>query len=260
VLDAAAGVALGEWWRRFEDPALDRLVERAVTANPDIRMQAARVEEARARLGLARAEQCRQSACRPRRRASASRPRRSASRASKVRPVTCTRSRACWVTSWTSGGAWPASARRPRPSCRATCFALEAVRLGVIADVAVVYFNLRSAERQLQITTQTIAAREEGVRIERLRFEAGQIDELNYRQAESELAGARAELPGRIEEISRLQSALGLLIGLEPAELLGVIELGDGSWTIWRCRRGSPPSCLRRCWCAGRTCARQRPN
>jgi outer membrane protein, multidrug efflux system len=228
VLDTASGVALGDWWRRFEDPALDRLVERAVTANLDIRLQVARVEEARARLGLARAEQLptvsvQAEATRQRQPAAAfglegfeSPPRNLYSIAGVL---------GYELDIW---GRLAREREAAEAQLQGNLFALEAVRLGVIADVAVVYFNLRSAERQLQITTQTIAAREEGVRIERLRFEAGQIDELNYRQAESELAGSRAELPGRIEEISRLQSALGLLIGLEPAELLGVIEVGDG--------------------------------
>jgi multidrug efflux system outer membrane protein len=103
------------------------------------------------------------------------------------------------------------------------------VRLGVIADVAVGYFNLRSAQRQLDVTERTLAARLEGVRIERLRFEAGQIDELAYREAESQLAGTRAELPGRIAELRRLESALGLLLGLSPEELLGALQVDAGT-------------------------------
>jgi len=36
------------WWRRFDDPVLSGLVERALAANPDVRIAAARLRAARA--------------------------------------------------------------------------------------------------------------------------------------------------------------------------------------------------------------------
>src|SRR5690554_6330460 len=48
-----------QWWRQFEDPHLDALVARAVDDNLELRLQLARLQEARARLGLVRAEQLR---------------------------------------------------------------------------------------------------------------------------------------------------------------------------------------------------------
>lgn len=47
-----------------------------------------------------------------------------------------------------------------------------------------------AAQQQLDITERTLAARLESMRIERLRFVAGQIDELAYREAESQLPSA----------------------------------------------------------------------
>jgi len=41
------------WWQRFDDPALDRLVERALDRNLNMQLQYQRLQEARARLGLA---------------------------------------------------------------------------------------------------------------------------------------------------------------------------------------------------------------
>jgi len=41
------------WWQRFDDPALDRLVERALTETLNMQLQYQRLQEARARLGLA---------------------------------------------------------------------------------------------------------------------------------------------------------------------------------------------------------------
>jgi outer membrane protein, multidrug efflux system len=225
VLSDAEGQALGEWWRRFNDPVLDGLVDRALADNLELRLQAARVEEARARLGLARAEQLptvgvQAEATRQRQPAAAfglesldSPPRNLFSIAGVL---------SYEIDLW---GRLAREREAAMARFEGSVHVREAVRLGLIADLAVGYFGLRSAERQLEITRQTIAARKEGVRIERLRYEAGQIDELVFRQAESELATTRAELPARIDELRRRESALGILLGLSPAELLETFRI-----------------------------------
>jgi len=45
-----------QWWSHFDDPVLDGLVDRALDDNLDVLLQAERVMEAHARLGLADAE------------------------------------------------------------------------------------------------------------------------------------------------------------------------------------------------------------
>lgn len=228
-LDTASGEALGDWWRRFEDPALDALIERALADNLDVRLQAARIEEARARLGLARAEQWPTVGLQ----AEAVRQRQPAASFGitgfEIPPHNL------FSISGVLGyelDLWGRLAREREAALaqlQGSLYAREAVRLGVIADVAVGYFGLRSAQRQLDITERTLAARLEGVRIERLRFEAGQIDELSLREAESQLAGTRAELPVRIEALRRRESALGLLLGMSPEELLGALQVAAGT-------------------------------
>ncbi|MBU6266110.1 MAG: TolC family protein [Sphingomonadales bacterium] len=47
----------GDWWRSLGDPALDALVTRALAANPDIGQALARIDQARAQAGMARASQ-----------------------------------------------------------------------------------------------------------------------------------------------------------------------------------------------------------
>ena len=44
------------WWRRFDDAALNALVEETLNHNRDLAAAAARVDYARAQMGIARAE------------------------------------------------------------------------------------------------------------------------------------------------------------------------------------------------------------
>ena len=46
----------GDWWLRFEDPSLDPLVQRALSGNQDLRVAAARLDQARAQVTVARAD------------------------------------------------------------------------------------------------------------------------------------------------------------------------------------------------------------
>ena len=46
----------GDWWRLFQDDALNPLVERAFTGNQDLRVAASRLEQARAQVSVARAD------------------------------------------------------------------------------------------------------------------------------------------------------------------------------------------------------------
>ena len=45
------------WWKAYGDPVLDRMVEDALAYNADLRFAIARVDEARAVLGISRADQ-----------------------------------------------------------------------------------------------------------------------------------------------------------------------------------------------------------
>jgi outer membrane protein, multidrug efflux system len=228
-LERVDAAELGEWWRRFEDPVLDGLIERALADNIGLRLQAARIEEARARLGLARAEQWPTVGVQ----AEASRQRQPAAafgiEGFEIPPrnlYTLSGALAYEVDLW---GRLARQREAAAAQLEGNLYALEAVRLALVADVAAGYFRLRSAQRQLQITEQTLAARIESVRVERLRYEAGQIDELVFRQAETELAAVRADLPLRLAAVRQAEIFLGILLGLSPAELLEMLVVEDGT-------------------------------
>ncbi|RFA28988.1 RND transporter [Alkalilimnicola ehrlichii] len=227
LLDEADTTDWLEWWQRFEDPVLNQLVGRALDDNLEIRLQAARIEEARARLGLARAEQRPSLSAQ----AEASRDRQPAA-AMPLEGFEPSPSNLFSISGMLSYelDLW-GRLTREREAAEAILeenqFSREAVRLNVVADVVATYFNLRTAQSQLAITKQALETREETYRLERVRFEAGDADELSLRQAQSELATARAQLPAYIQQVRVLEGALGALLGLTPAELFREFELGD---------------------------------
>ncbi len=80
-------------------------------------------------------------------------------------------------------------------------FARDAAELGVIGDVVTTYVSLKSAEAQQALMEETLAAYQETYRLQALRFEHGDISELELRQAEAEWRNLQAELPSLKQQV-----------------------------------------------------------
>lgn len=216
------------WWTRFGDPVLDELVARALDQNLEIRLQALRVEEFRARLGLARAEQL------PTVEVQASASRERVSGVALGIPEAGSSTNNIFAVSGVLGyeiDLWGRLVREREAAeaiLRENEFARDAVRLSIIADVAATYFDLRAARSQVAITRETIESRAETLRLQQIRREGGDIDELALQQARSEWETARAELPVRLQRQRVLEGAFGILLGFNPAELWEEIDLPPG--------------------------------
>lgn len=100
----------------------------------------------------------------------------------------------------------------------------KALQLTLVAEVAQAYFELMALDRELDIVRQTLAAREEGVRIARLRFEGGLTSETSLKQAQVELARTQTLTPGLEGRIKLKENEITLLAGRYPGE----VRRGEG--------------------------------
>jgi multidrug efflux system outer membrane protein len=209
-----------QWWQSYNDPVLDRMVEEALAHNADLALAIARVAEARAQLGVTRADQL------PGVSAGAGGSR---NRISEKSPLffpgfepKYTDLNASLNASWEID-LW-GKYRRATEAARADLLATEsnrnAVRLTLIADVSRGYFNLRSLDAQIAVTRQTVATRLTGLSLQRKRFEAGVVSELELRQVEAETAAAQALLPALETELARQETALSVLLGRSPRAIV----------------------------------------
>ncbi|MFG6667498.1 efflux transporter outer membrane subunit [Halomonas sp. HNIBRBA4712] len=220
------------WWQRFDDPALDALVERATRDNLELAVQLGRIQQARAELGLADAEFFPTVGYQ----LEANRERTpGASIPIDIDPVQDL------ITSvnnqFSIAGSleyeldlWGRLARQ-REAALATfsesVFARDAAQIGVIADVVTTYFDLKNAQAQQRILEQTEDTYEETYRLQKLRFDVGDISELEFRQAEAQWRGVRSELPQVRQQVETLKGALAILVGLTPRELMSELDYGD---------------------------------
>ncbi|MDQ3797472.1 MAG: TolC family protein [Pseudomonadota bacterium] len=240
---------LALWWTYFKDPALTALVKRAVAHNLNIRLQIARVREARARLGFAQAEQY------PTIGVQADAFRTYAGTGGISGFGNQTQGIGGGLGTQGAGGGFSTGGDafnifsiagvlnyevdlwgrldRLEEAARARLFSSifthDAVRIAVITDVVTTYFQLLGAERQLAIALRTLRSRERSFELERARYENGATDQLSFRQAQAELESVRAQVPPLRGQVRNLESALSVLVGESAREIIQERRLPRGS-------------------------------
>ena len=97
--------------------------------------------------------------------------------------------------------------------------AQRALRMTIVAEVAQAYYELVALDTELDIVKQTLKAREEGVRLARIRFAGGLTSETSYRQAQVELAKTTTLVPDLERQIRLKENEISLLTGHYPGDI-----------------------------------------
>lgn len=210
--DAAA---LATWWRQFNDPVLDELISGALQSSPDIRTVLAKIDEARARHGVQRANLL------PSLTASAS---GQGGRSTNRRTDVTTTSESA---SATLDASWEIDLfGKQRMALTATAADLAQseenfhhAQVSLAAEVAAAYVSLRSAEAQLEVVNRSLRTQEETAQLTQWREQAGTASALETQQAVSTLEQARASLPTLELSAAQTRNQLALLSGRTPGTL-----------------------------------------
>lgn len=92
----------------------------------------------------------------------------------------------------------------------------RALQVSLVAQVAQSYYELSALDNELAIVKQTLRAREEGLRLAKLRFEGGLTSETPYQQAQVELARTATMVPDLERAIAIKENEIALLAGEFP--------------------------------------------
>ncbi|MDX1975243.1 MAG: efflux transporter outer membrane subunit [Rickettsiales bacterium] len=211
----------GQWWKIFQDSTLDDLQKQAAEANPNLKIAASRVEQAR---GLAQS--------------------RSPSLipdldvgANAVRAKPADASNAAFGGQATTlkpynmfsvGGVLSYELDllgRVHDGYRAYMFDTQAqeanyrsVLLALQADVAQHYYMLRALDSQYILLRDTLAEREEELRIMQKKMELGAVSESDFAKTQADVATAKTELTATERERNSTQNMLATLLGKMPSE------------------------------------------
>jgi len=215
---SAAALADEGWWQVYQDPVLQQLIREALANNLDVRIAAARVDQARAALGAARVAQL------PKLSATAGAQR---ARTSKYELIPgeppignlfdVEGSVSYEIDFW---GKYRRATEAARAQLLQSDFARQDVIAGLVASVATAYFTLQSLDQQLQITNRTVATRQKFVELTSAQHERGTVSELDVATAQAQLAIAKANLPELQRQIGLTEDQLSVLLGHNPDAVL----------------------------------------
>jgi NodT family efflux transporter outer membrane factor (OMF) lipoprotein len=213
-----------KWFEVFKDEQLQTLVRHALEKNYDLRDAVARVEGARASLGLTRSNQFPQFGAG----GSVEIDRLSRDGATPLPPQFLPSQDRNFGTATLQLLSFEVDLwgklRRATEASRANLLSAEENRKAVVttlvSDVATAYLTLRELDYDLDISKQTLQTREESLELTRSREAGGVSTELDLRQAEQLVYTASERIPEIQRQIEQTEDQISLLLGENPGEIL----------------------------------------
>jgi multidrug efflux system outer membrane protein len=210
-----------KWFEVFKDQQLQQLVRTAMVQNYDLRLAGARINAARANLGLARSDQL------PQFEAGADLTTNRFSNNGQLAGSGQGGERRSFgsvlvnlltfeIDVW---GRLRNQTKAARAELRATEEDRKAVMTTVAGDVAGDYFNLLELDSQLDIAKRTLATRENSLRLIQARQQGGLATMLDVRQAEELVYQASQTIPDTERAIQQTENQISLLLGNNPGPI-----------------------------------------
>jgi NodT family efflux transporter outer membrane factor (OMF) lipoprotein len=213
------GALRGKWWELYRDAKLNELEEQVGPSNQTLKIADANFRQARAAIRFNRA------ALTP---TVAVAPNVSSVRASANQPY----STPSLVNGGTGEFLLPAdlsyevdlwgrirrSITAVRERAQASDADLENVRLSLHAEVAIDYFEVRSADTQKELLDDTVKAYAEALELTKNRFEGGVAPKADVTEAQTQLNTTLVQASDIMVQRAQYEHALAILIGRAPAE------------------------------------------
>jgi multidrug efflux system outer membrane protein len=212
--DVATSLGDERWSQVFADPNLDALVQRALQHNYDLRIAAARIDEAAAAVGLAHADELPSVSATGGvvdQRSALTQPRRN------LAGIELGGSAAWQLDFW---GRYRRATEAARAELVATQWGRRAVMTTLVSSVANAYFTLGSYDDQLAIAERTLDSRRESLRLTQAREQGGVTSLVDVRQAEQLVYGASASIEDLRRQIAQQENLINLLLGENPGTVV----------------------------------------
>ncbi|MFV0482915.1 MAG: efflux transporter outer membrane subunit [Bacteroidales bacterium] len=199
----------------FKEPALLALIDTALQNNPDALIAASRINEARAYLGMAKADRL---------------PSFGYSGNTAFGNTLGSFPTGQGADVWFSAtanvnweldfwGKFRRATEAAQSELLASEYGLQAIELSLIAQIANTYYSLMDYKKRKVIAENTLTTRTKFLNIIRERYDKGIVPEIDLNQAQIQEAYAAAAVPVYSRSIAFTENALSVLIGKNPQEI-----------------------------------------
>ncbi|MCB0478393.1 MAG: efflux transporter outer membrane subunit [Crocinitomicaceae bacterium] len=212
-----------QWWNFYNDPILDTLIVKALNNNKNLLMAAARIQQAKANLGMVRSDQF------PKFNINAG-----------ILGGNYFGGNYLGNTNQFNWGVTPelnweldfwGKFRRASEAARAnlvsSIYGHRSIQMSLIADIAKNYFLLLDYKRRLVIAKNTYEARDSSELIIQARYDRGYAPEIDLNQAQIQTAISQSQIPVYERSIATLENNISVLLGENPHEIVTNGDLFD---------------------------------
>jgi NodT family efflux transporter outer membrane factor (OMF) lipoprotein len=212
------------WWKVFNDPILDKLIDTAYRENLSLRVAGVRVLEARAQVGIVIGELYPQ-----RQQAFGSvqkiRLSETTSQAASSRIFAYSESQIGLSASWELDfwGKFRRAIEFADASLLAAVANYDNTLVSLTADAANSYISIRTSEKRLDIARRNVDIQKESLRIAEVRFKGGATSQRDVEQAKTVLGSTQATIPTLEIQLRQAKNALSVLLGMPPSHLTDLL-------------------------------------
>lgn len=194
-----------QWQDFFQDARLKRLIDLALHNNRDLRVAMLNIEQTRAKLQIARADEL------PTVNAGIAGSRGAVASGA----ISSTYTAGLSVTAYELDffGRVRALSQAAQAQVLGSEEARKTVQISLIASVATTYLNLLADDELLQVTREALGTRQESLRLTQLKFDNEAASQLDLSQSQSQLEAAKVSLAQLTRQRAQDNNALTLLIG-----------------------------------------------
>lgn len=236
---------LAAWWKQFNDPALDGLVQTAVEQNLDLRTAGHRLLAVQAERNIAIGNLL------PDARAVGAYSR---AQISKNLPAVGLGSLFDFFAIGPLAASWEiefwGKNRRAIESAEAELEASQedcrSVQVLLVSDVAANYVQLRGYQQRIEFARENVQIQQEVLKLAQERFQNGFTTELDVQQAKASLAETEAVLPPLDTGLRQASHRLCILLGSPPGDIITRVGTGPIPTAPTELAVGIPAELLRR--------------
>ena len=206
---------IAQWWKTFNDPTLNSLVQKAYAQNLDIKSAGLRILQARAALGISQGLDF------PQVQTLSANAALSRQNGTRFEAAGLNFDMGWEMDIW---GKYARGIESSEANLYASLSSYNDIMVSIIAEVARNYINYRTSEERLAYAVRNVTIQERVTEMTEVQFNSGNVSELDMQQARTQLYNTRSAIPSL--ELAKIQSrnAIGLLLAMNTHDVDRVLR------------------------------------
>jgi len=219
--DQADSEAIAQWWKTFNDPTLNALVQKAYAQNLDIKSAGLRILQARAALGIS------ESLTLPQIQTLSGSAATTRNNGNHFELANLNFDLGWEMDVW---GKYARGIESSQANLYTALSSYNDIMVSVIAEVARNYINYRTAQERLAYAVRNVTIQERVTQMTEVQFNSGNVSELDMQQARTQLYNTRSAIPSL--EISKVKArnAISLLLAMNAPEVDKLLSKGQSKY------------------------------